>query len=220
MEERKFTYYNDNPDLEFKEYGRHVYKMVQHLMEVDDLEKRSSMAAALVELMRRLNPASPEDTDEENHKIWDHLYIMSGYKLEVNAPFPLPDPKDPDAAQKPMVYPDSHARFKHYGKNVDLLVQEAIAMEDTEEKENAIVYLGRLMKSFYTTWNKENVDDTLILDQIDILSKGELKISAEKVRTENLFDSPIKEWKSLPGNAGQAPRTFIRRVNADKKRKK
>ena len=189
-------------------------------MEVDDLEKRSSMAAALVELMRRLNPASPEDTDEENHKIWDHLYIMSGYKLEVNAPFPLPDPKDPDAAQKPMVYPDSHARFKHYGKNVDLLVQEAIAMEDTEEKENAIVYLGRLMKSFYTTWNKENVDDTLILDQIDILSKGELKISAEKVRTENLFDSPIKEWKSLPGNAGQAPRTFIRRVNADKKRKK
>ncbi|MES2386924.1 MAG: DUF4290 domain-containing protein [Bacteroidota bacterium] len=222
MEDSRFTYYNDGPDLVFKEYGRNVHKMVTHLLETEDRDTRTDMAYALIDLMRRLNPAPIEDTEEEYRKLWDHLYIMADYELDRDAPYPAPLKPEEVEERKPMSYPDSKARFKHYGKNVELLVKQTVKTEDDNARENNIIYLGRLMKNLYGTWNKDNVEDSVIIDQLDALSKGELKIDSGKISAENLFDSPVKEWKNLPGSAGTGQRaTFLRRTNTiDKKRKK
>jgi Domain of unknown function (DUF4290) len=226
MTDRQFKYYNDSPDIIFKEYGRNVHKMALHLLEIEDKERRTQMAFALIELMRRLNPnGNANDSEEEQQKLWDHLFIMSGFRLDVNCPYPMPEESILERKMVVMPYPKSNARFKHYGHNLDLLVKEIVKLDDDEARENGIIYLGRLMKSLYGTWNKEGIDDDLILDQLDMLSKGQLKISRDKVAQNRLFDSSFKEWRSLPAGAIAAGnhhsgRTFIKRSNVDKRRKK
>lgn len=229
MPQRLFTYYNDSPDIIFKEYGRNVHKMALHLTEIADREKRTEMAFALVDLMRRLNPlANTVDSEEEQQKLWDHLFVMSNFELDVDCPYPMPERNILLRKRVIMPYPKTAPRFKHYGHNLDLLVKEIEKIEDADARENAIVYLGRLMKNFYTTWNKEGIEDDLILDQLDMLSKGNLKISRDKVLEGNLFESSIKEWRSLPTgafapanyHASAAARVLVKRQTLDKRRKK
>jgi hypothetical protein len=91
-------------------------------------------------------------------------------------------------------------RFKHYGRNIELLIKKAIELEDPEEKEAAIIHIGRLMKGFQTTWNRENIDDFTIIKDMEILSKKQLTIDLEKVKENNLFESFVKERKNRPNN--------------------
>jgi hypothetical protein len=92
-----------------------------------------------------------------------------------------------------VAYNTHELHYKHYGRNVELLIEKAIAMENPDDQFNAIIYIGRLMKSFYGTWNKENVDDAVIVEHLREMSDNKLSISLEKVKAENLFDASAKE---------------------------
>src|SRR5205085_8269796 len=96
--------------------------------------------------------------------------------------------------------PQSQVRFKHYGKNIEKLVKEALKLEDAQEREDAIIYLGKLMKTFYSNWNKETLDDSVILKDIQEMSGGALNMTIDKVREDNLFEKLYKERKKTNNN--------------------
>ncbi len=198
MAQQGFSYYTEQPTLLFKEYGRSIQGLVDHLLSIEDRKKRTEMAYNLVEMMRKLHPQNIPDTLEDYQKLWDHLHIMAGYKLEIDGPFPTPDPANFQKKPKPVPYPNSYPRFKHYGYNVELLIEKAKSIEDPEARENAIVYLGRLMKNLSSVWNNATADDPMIIKQINQLSKGILSIDPDKVFEENLFESSAAEWQKGP----------------------
>lgn len=185
---------NYNTSLEpiiLKEYGRNVQMLVEYLRTVEDVEKRTEQAHALVELMKQITP-SVKDTMETNQKLWDDLYIMAGLEIELKGPYPKPEEELINKKPARMGYSTNHIRYKHYGKNIELLIKEAIKKEDPQEKEEAIIYIGKLMKSFYGSWNKEVIDDAVILENIQTISGGKLDIDLTKVREDNLFEKLYK----------------------------
>lgn len=183
------------PDNEIilKEYGRNIQKIVNYLLRIEDKEKRSRLARTLIELMKQINPNMRDAQQDVNMKLWDHLFIMSQFKLDVDSPFPKPEPSMFKKKPQIVEYNLHNLKFKHYGRNIELLVSKAIELKDPTEREAAIIYLGRLMKRFYTAWNKENIDDEIIVEQINILSEYKLKIDLEKVKAGGLFDSNPRE---------------------------
>lgn len=184
------------PQIILKEYGRNVQKLVEYIRSVPDKNKRTELAATLIELIKQLTP-SLKDQPENPQRLWDDLYIIADFVLDINNPYPVPEREI--LFKKPMKvnYPQSKVRFKHYGKNIEKLVKEALKKDDPQEKEEAIIYLGKLMKTFYGNWNKETLDDSVILNDIKLMSDGKLTLNIEKVREDNLFEKLYKEKKQL-----------------------
>lgn len=182
-----------------REYGRNIQKIVTHIKTIESKEKRTEMAHVLVDLMKQIAPAVRE-TIETNQKLWDDLYIMADFDLDIDSPFPIPE-KDV-LSRKPdrMPYISNRIRYRHYGRNIELLVNEALKKEDPKEREEAIIYMGKLMKSFYSSWNNESIDDAVILENIKNISGGKLDINLEKVKEDNLFEKLYKSKQRPKGN--------------------
>jgi hypothetical protein len=177
-----------------KEYGKNIQKLVDYVKTVPDQEKRTEYAYALVELMKQLNPLLKSESDQ---KLWDDMYIMSDFELEVDGPFPMPPKELLGKKPQRVGYPEGEVRFKHYGRNIEKLIEKAIEIEDDEEQETALIYIGQLMRSFHSTWNRENFDDAIILDDIKTLSKGKLHLDLEKVKENGLFETSMRrDFKS------------------------
>lgn len=183
--------YNSQLDpIILKEYGRNVQKIVQKIIDEPDNETRLKLGHSLVALMKQLAP-SQKDNQETVQKIWNHLHIIAGFQLNLeNPPYPIPSPNLFTAKPKKVPYHDTRLSMRQYGKNIELLVKKAIEIEDDEEKENAVIYLGRLIKRFYHAWHPDTIiEDNLIIEQIKRLSKSQLTIDIEKVKAGNLFYS-------------------------------
>ena len=188
----ELDYNTQRENLKLREYGRNVQNLVEHLKTITDKEERSKKASALVELMKLINPDLNKESTENDQKIWDDLHIISDFELEIESPFPKPDKEV--LAKKPdrLKYYSNEIKYRHYGRSVELLIEQAIAMEDAKEQEGAIVSIGRLMKGFYQTWNKDAIEDEQILKNIKQLSGGKLDINIETVKELGLFDSEKK----------------------------
>ena len=187
-------YNTQRSQLTLKEYGRNVQNLVAHIKTVEDKEKRNKLAATLVELMKMINPEFSKDAQEYTQKVWDDLFIISKFDLDVESPFPIPEVTILDRKPDRMKYQSNEIKFRHYGRNIEILINDAIAMEDPAEKEGAIIAIGKLMKSFYQTWNKDNIEDEQVLKNIKQLSKDQLDIDIEKVKANGLFDSEKRHY--------------------------
>ena len=157
------------------EYGRNVQKMVEYAVSIEDNEVRLEMAKLIVEIMANMNPHIKATNDFE-HRLWDHLYIISDFKLEVEGPYPPPDKKNVYRRPERLPYSEDHIRFKHYGLNLEKIIRKAIQMEDPAERKEATKMIGNYMKRSYLTWNRESVSDELIFAQLEELSAGKLKL--------------------------------------------
>jgi hypothetical protein len=189
-----------------KEYGRNVQKLVDYIRTVPDKEKRTAMAYTLIDLIKQLNPAV-KDQPENPQRMWDDLYIIANFDLDINAPYPVPTEEILNKKPMKMLYPQSDVRFKHYGKNIESLVREALKKEAPEDREEAVIYLGKLMKTFYSAWNKEALDDSVILKDIKNMSGGQLSMNLDKVREDNLFEKLYREkTKPRPNGGGGGDR--------------
>jgi len=177
-----------------KEYGRNVQKIIEYLRSVPDKDKRTELAYTLLELIKQLAPVAKE-AFENPQRMWDDLYIIADFNLDVNSPFPVPDREIVFKKPMRMTYPQSDVRYKHYGKNIERLVKEALKKETPAEREEAAIYLGKLMKTFYSSWNKETLDDSVIVKDLKILSGGQLTVDIDKVREDNLFEKLYREKK-------------------------
>ena len=135
------------PALILKEYGRNMQMLIEYIKTIDDKEKRSESAHVLIELMKLINP-NAKDTQENSQKLWDDLFIMSDFDLDIDSPFPMPEKEILNKKPERLGYKGTEIRFKHYGRNIQLLIEKAIELEDPEERDAAIIHIGRLMKSF------------------------------------------------------------------------
>jgi hypothetical protein len=180
--------YNTGRDhLKLREYGRNVQRMVAHIKTIDDKEKRNSYAATLVELMKQINP-NLKDSQEYEQKIWDDLYIISDFELDAEGPYPKPDAGILERKPDRVKYSSNNIKYRHYGRSIEILIDRAVKLEDPAEKEGAVIAIGKLMKSFYGTWNKENIEDEQVLKNIHKMSNNQLDIDIEKVKELRLFD--------------------------------
>lgn len=193
------------PNIILKEYGRNVQNLIAYIRTVPDMRKRTELAYTLIELIKQLTPTIKEQGDDPQ-RLWDDLYIIADFNLDVNNPFPVPTPETVYKKPLKVAYPQTNIRFKHYGKNIEKLVKEALKKENPQEREDAIIYLGKLMKTFYANWNKEPLDDSVILRDINQMSGGALNMTIDKIREDNLFEKLYKERGKKPtrpqGNSG------------------
>lgn len=191
-----------------KEYGKNIQRLAIHVAEMEDREKRTQSAYLLVEMVKQLNPQMKTENDQ---KIWDDLHIMSNFTLDVDGPYPKPEAELLFKKPKIVGYPKGEIKFKHYGRNIEKLIERAVEIEDDEEQEAAIIYIGQLMRSFHSTWNRENFDDGIILDDIKTLSKGKLHIDLEKVREMGLFETNTRRDFKLPSEPESSSSNHNRR---------
>jgi hypothetical protein len=194
-------YNTQRPFIILKEYGRNVQKLVEYIRNNPSKEKRTEMAYTLIELIKQLTPTI-KDQPENPQRVWDDLYIIADFNLDINSPYEVPAREILFKKPERVAYPQSQVRFKHYGKNIEKLVKEALKITDPQEREDAIIYLGKLMKTFYGNWNKETIDDSVILKDIQEMSGGALKIAIEKIREDNLFEKLYKERKKTKPQGG------------------
>ena len=197
MNDLLMEYNTQRSGLLLKEYGRNIQNLVNFVMQMEDREKRTQYAFTLVELMKQITAGKNENL-ETDQKYWDDLYIISNFELDVDAPFQKPDASMINKRPDNMHFQSNRIQYKHYGRNIELLILEAIKKEDPAEREAAVIYIGKLMKSFYSTWNKEVIDDSLILENINTISQGKLNIDIDRVKEDNLFEKLYKTKKRTP----------------------
>ncbi len=186
------TYNTSEQDITLKEYGRTVQNMIAQLKGTEDRDKRNQNARAVIELMKQLHPQMKDPNVDYYQKLWDDLYCMAGFDLEIDSPYPLPEKSSFNAPPRRVEYPQKEMKFKHYGRNVERLIEEAKKITQPEERETAVIYIGKLMKALYGAWNKEIIEEEVILEHLRRMSGGELVIDIEKVKSENLFQTGMK----------------------------
>ena len=155
------------------EYGRNIQKMVEHCIALESKEERNKMATAIISVMGQLNPHL-RDIADFKHKLWDHLFIISDFRLDVDSPYPLPDKEVLFEKPERMVYPKTENKFKHYGKSVTNLIDAAVNLEDDAEKSALTGVILNLMKKSYLTFNQDSVDDNQIVTDLKLISKDKL----------------------------------------------
>jgi len=162
--------------LGMKEYGRHVQKMVEYVLTIEDKDKRQQQAQSVIELMGFLNPHL-KNVEDFRHKLWDHLFFISNFKLEVDSPYPIPTKETYKLKPDPLPYPKRHPKYAHLGKNLEVVIDKALKEEDPEKKvgfANAIAYY---MKLSYSNWHKELVHDDAIRSELNSITGGQLEFS-------------------------------------------
>lgn len=195
-------YNTSREELKIPEYGRNVRNMVEYAISVSDREERQKVANAIISVMGQLNPHLRDITDF-THKLWDHLFIISENKLDVDSPYPKPELEEATRKPEKMNYSEGKRKIKYayYGKTVSLFIREAISKEDEKEKEILVEAIGNLMKKLFITWNKDFVEDEVIWRHLDELSNGKLIPNKEKPLTsvEELAKS-IPKVKPMKNN--------------------
>jgi hypothetical protein len=191
--------------LIMKEYGRHIQKMVEYLLSIDDKEKRQRNAMALIELMGFLNPHL-KNVEDFRHKLWDHLFLISDFKLDVESPYPIPTKEKLKAKPEVLGYPKRYPRYNHLGKNIEVVIDKALEEENPEKRQgfaNAIAYY---MKLTYSNWHKELVHDDNIQSELNTITEGQLEFNNRpfvKHRTDNRSEEFRSNNSGYRKNFGQ-----------------
>lgn len=199
--------------LMMREYGRHIQKMVEYLLSIEDKEKRQKNAMALIELMGFLNPHL-KNVEDFRHKLWDHLFFISDFKLDVESPYPIPTRETLKARPERLDYPKKYPKWNHLGKNIEVVIDKALKEENPEKKQgfaNAIAYY---MKLTYSNWHKELVHDDNIQSELQSITEGELEFNNRpfiKHRTDNRSDRD--DFRGASGGGGYR-KNFGQRNNA------
>ena len=199
-------YYNTEVEkLAMPEYGRNVLKMVEQLPLIEDREKRTQQAAAVIRTMELLNPQVHQQEDWQ-HKLWDHLYMIAGYDLDIDAPFEPPLKADVESKPIPIPLKTTRVRFRHYGRNIESIVELIAGEPEGEVKTAMIRSLAIYMRQQYLIWNKDSVADETIFKDIEKLSEGRVKVpeglQLSRISEDTNFSRPMMNlgYKPFGGN--------------------
>jgi len=162
--------------LGLREYGRHIQKMVDYLLTIEDREKRNQQAKSVIELMGCLNPHL-RNVEDFRHMLWDHLFAISDFTLDVDSPYPIPQKETYKQKGDPMKYPRRYPKYAHLGKNLELIIDKALSEPNDEKKVEYANTIAYYMKLTYSNWHKEIVHDDSIRAELNTLTKGELEFS-------------------------------------------
>lgn len=176
-------YNTDRTDLAIPEYGRNVHRMVEYCKTLNDREHRNKVAQSIIDVIGNLNPHL-RDTPDFKHKLWDHLFIMSNFELDVDSPYPVPSAETFAGKPDKVEYPNHNYKLRHYGNITRELIAEAIRQPDGERKQELVRQIANQMKRSYLAWNKDTVDDAVILNELNQLAEGRLDLENISLATE------------------------------------
>lgn len=168
-------YNTERPKMIIPEYGRNVQSMIAYCCSIKDREERNLCAKAIIQVMGQLNPHL-RDVADFTHKLWDHLFIISEFKLDVDSPYSKPKPETFKEKPARLNYPGGKIKFKHYGKTIEDIIKKAKAYKDGPEKDELTRLIANHLKKSYLNWNKDAITDDVIFKNLSDLSDGELKI--------------------------------------------
>ena len=169
-------YNSGRPKMIIPEYGRHIQKMVDYAAGLKDKEERNKCAKSIIDVMGQLNPHL-RDVADFKHKLWDHLFIMSNFNLDVDSPYDIPSPEILNEKPEILAYPKGRIKYKHYGKIVSELIEKANAYDEGEEKQSLVDSIANLMKRQYLTWNNKSISDEVIVNDLKTISGDKLNES-------------------------------------------
>jgi len=182
LEERQKLEYNTERDhLVLPEYGRHLQRLANSIKKLEDPEEQKVYIERTIDMIIQLFPES-KSVDNYREKLWHDIFYMAGFEFKVLPPNgERPTFEDQMLRPEQVPYPVHHLQYKHYGYNVYLMIQKALAMEDGPVKKEFVDVIGAYMKLAYKTWNKEHfVSDDMIRQDLSAMTKGELNIDSEK----------------------------------------
>ena len=185
------NYNFERKKLMLPEYGRHVHQMVDYLKTIHDRDLRNQQARAVIEVMGNLNPILRESADFK-HKLWDHLFIMSDFDLDVDSPYPIPTAKSLYPKPDRIEYPKHQIARKHYGKNIENMLAALKEIDDEEAKTQIAGNIAKFMRAKSFEYNQEHPNNEVIMK--DIRSMSDNRIVLDEVALNNLkttINSPI-----------------------------
>ncbi len=175
-----FQYNTQSKKLIISEYGRSFQNMVEHVLSIADRDKRLKMAEALISVMEILNPSVKEQSDYKQ-KLWDHLYIISEFKLDVDGPYPAPEQTKIHQKPEKVEYPTLPIKFRFYGRNLQFMVNKATSIENPELKAEFLNLLASFMTNSSRNWNNENLSNQQLAEHLEALSQNKLKVNPEEL---------------------------------------
>jgi Domain of unknown function (DUF4290) len=162
--------------MAMREYGRHVQKMVDHILSIEDKERRQKNAQAVIELMGFFNPHL-KSVEDYRHKLWDHLFLIADFNLDVESPYPIPTRESLKAKPAPLPYPKRYPKYSHLGKHLELVIAKAMAEENEEKRSGFAHIIAYYMKLAYNTWHKELIPDESIRSELNAITQGQLEFT-------------------------------------------
>lgn len=170
------------PHLQIPEYGRNIQIMIDHCITIEDRDERNRCARAIIQIMGQLNPHL-RDIADFTHKLWDHLFVISKFKLDVDSPYPRPNAETFTTKPKTVPYPANKIRYKHYGKTIERIIDVAKTYEEGAEKRELSRLIANHLKKSYVNWNKDSVTDDVIFKQFKEMTNNELIIDENSALT-------------------------------------
>ncbi len=203
-------YNTERPKLIIPEYGRHIQKMVDYAVSLEDREERNKTAKSIIAVMGNLNPHL-RDVPDFQHKLWDQLFIISDFKLDVDSPYPVPSKEELSERPQPLDYPQNHPKYRFYGNNIKRMIDVACSWEDGDMKDGLVLTIANHMKKCFLNWNKDTVEDDVIFQHLFELSNGKLNLknseedltnASDLLKSKKRFSSSNNGKKSKKGGRG------------------
>ena len=219
-------YNAERPHLIIPEYGRHLQKLIDNATGIEDKEKRNKVAKYIIQVMGSLNPHL-RDVPDFQHKLWDQIFIMSDFKLDVESPYPIPTRDVIHLKPERLAYPQKNPKYRYYGNNIKYMIDVANSWEEGEMKNALVKVIANHMKKSYLSWNKDTVTDVVIFEHLYELSEGKLDMlqsSEELVTTTDLMRTNKKmSNKNMPTSSlkikinKNVKKPFIKKNNNNQK---
>jgi len=172
-------YNSERPKLIIPEYGRHIQKMVDQAIAKETKEERNKVASSIISVMGNLNPHLRDVTDFQ-HKLWDQLFIISDFKLDVDSPYPIPKREELQEYPQSLEYPQNFPKYRFYGNNIKRMIDVATGWEDGDKKDALVITIANHMKKCFLNWNKDTVEDDVIFNHLFELSEGKLNLKGSE----------------------------------------
>jgi hypothetical protein len=213
-------YNSERQHLIIPEYGRHLQKLIDQAVVIPDREERNKIAKYIIQVMGSLNPHL-RDVPDFQHKLWDQIFIMSDFKLDVDSPYPIPSREVLQLKPDPLTYPQKSPKYRYYGNNIKSMIDVANQWEEGEMKSALVKVIANHMKKSYLSWNKDTVKDDVIFEHLVEMSGGKINLtqsSEELLNTTDLMRTNKRVSNKI--NAGQQPSGNNNQKNKNGKGKK
>lgn len=214
-----YDYNTQRSRMALPEYGRNVQKMINHIKTIENRDERNRAARAIIQIMGNLNPHL-RDVGDFKHKLWDHLALISNFELDIDSPYPKPEPSKFTEKPRRVEYHQGAIRYMHYGRVIQDMVRTVAVMEDGAEKDYLLKMVLNQMKKSYLIWNKAVVaDETIFMDMTEI-SGGKLKVpeGTKLLDSKELVPLQLKKKVQMPGKQKHKPggKPFIKKKPKNK----
>ena len=201
-------YNSERPHLMIPEYGRHLQKLINQAVVIEDRDERNRMAKYIIQVMGNLNPHLRDVLDFQ-HKLWDQLFVMSDFKLDVDSPYPILSREVLQMKPDKLEYPQAFPKYRFYGNNIKYMIDVANKWDDGDLKSALIKVIANHMKKSYLSWNKDTVKDDVIFEHLYELSDGKINLiesSEELISTSDLLRTNQRSSNKISSSVTQKPK--------------